>query len=254
MNSDDLLIRVDPVSGAERWLLVGATGTGKSTAAGVLINKFSHQYVEPQKKNQRPRGRILVVDTKPRWRPQMLADGTKATRKYKDFLSGPEIPNSRLVSHERDWDLAWQTGDGIVIIQNHELTQHDLIMWCVKMMERFFKSQKIKQPSLLVIDEGMDFFGATGNAKYGDIIQRSVRAGREKGLASLICVQRPKTINMQIITEASALMLFHIKFLADMKRLQEMGIPPDFRPPYRKYHFGLFKDDRVLTHDAVLNI
>lgn len=254
MNSDDLAIKVDPKTGGERWLLVGATGTGKSTAAYIPINKFYNDYVAPTKRNGKPRGRILIVDTKPRWRPKMLADGTRATRKYKHFLNGPEVPHSRLVSHSSEWDMAWETGDGVVLLQNADLDTNDLIRWCVEMMSKFFRSQKIKEPSLLVIDEGMDFFGSTGNSKYGDIVQRSVRAGREKGMATLICVQRPKTINLQVVTEASALMLFRIDFLGDMKRLQEMGIPKDVYPPTQDYHFVFWKDRKLLARDAMLRL
>src|SRR5882724_4909201 len=153
IQQDDLRIQVHKDIGADRFLLIGATGSGKSTMAGILVNRFYRDYVQPAKKRGKYRGRILVVDTKPRWRPEQLADGTPAGRKYKDFLPGTEIPHSRLVSKTTDWDLAWQTGDGVVIIQNAELSTADLVKWCVEMMEKFFRSQKWREPSLIVIDE-----------------------------------------------------------------------------------------------------
>lgn len=252
----DLTVRVTP-EGADRCVLCGASRMGKSTAAGVLIEEFYKQYVRSVRKNAKPRGRILVVDTKPRWRPEMLADGTKAGRKYQDFLPGTVIPHSRLVSKSTDWDLAWQTGDGVVILQNDRMQHEDLIRWCVQMMNRFYKTQRHKVPSLLVIDEGMDFFGPSGTGRYGDIVQRCVRAGGEKGMASLILVQRPKTINLQVITESNYLMLFPIRYKEDLKRLWEMGIPRSFSFPEdsngepRKHHFALWRDGKVITHDAV---
>lgn len=253
LGRDDIAIHVD-ANGADRALLVGATGTGKSTAAGVLIDMFYEDYVRPKKKRSKPRGRILVVDTKPRWRPAYEADGSAASRRYAKWLPGNVISHSRLVSRTSDWDLAWSTGDGVVLLQNNDMEHDALISWCVEMMTKFFRGQSYKEPSLLVIDEGMDFFGSTGVARYGNIVQRVVRAGREKGLASLILVQRPKTINVQIITESNYLMLFHIKFDEDMKRLWEMGIPRDLEPPRQRKHFALFRDDELVSANAILNL
>lgn len=253
LTRDDLRIKVT-VEGGDRCLLIGASRTGKSTAAGELINMFYADYVKPLQPGKRPRGRILIVDTKPRWRPEMLSDGRKAKKRYKDFLAGDVIPNSRLVSHTNEWDLAWQTGEGVVIIQNSKLETNELVQWCVNRMQAFFNTQTHKTPSLLVIDEGMDFFGPTGTGRYGDIVQRSVRAGGEKGLASLTLVQRPKTINLQVLTESNYLMLFHIKFAQDMKRLQEMGVPASLKAPSEKKHFALWRNDRLLTKDATLSL
>jgi hypothetical protein len=164
------------------------------------------------------------------------------------------LESSRLVTKSDEWDIAWQTGEGIVVLQNENLRQPDLIAWCVEMMEKFWRSQRRSSPGLVVIDEGMDFFGPTGNGKYGDIVQRIVRAGREKGIASLICSQRPKTINIQLISESNFLILFRINFIQDMIRLREMGIPFDLMPPREKYHFAAFRDERVITYDAKLRL
>lgn len=98
-------------------------------------------------------------------------------------------------------------------------------------------------PTLLVIDEGMDFFGPTGNGIHGDIVQRCWRAGGEKGMACLIGVQRPKSINLQMLTESNLLYLFHLSNEDDVKRLWEMGLPKGVVPPIEKYKFIFFKDD-----------
>ncbi len=253
MQLSDISLQVTP-EGADRALLIGASRMGKSTAAGVLIDAFYDDYVAPRAHGRytqpKPRGRILISDTKPRWRPEMLANGQRAGRRYRDFLPGTIIPHSRLVSNTSEWDLAWETGEGVCILQNTNLPHDENVRWQVSMMQKFFKTQKHSMPSLLVIDEGMDFFGPTGNGKYGDIVQRSVRAGGEKGLASLILVQRPKTINIQVVTEGNYLMLFKIRYREDLKRLWEMGIPRDFVDPKEPHHFALWRNDHVITHDA----
>ena len=64
-----------------------------------------------------------------------------------------------------------------------------------------------------------------------DIVQRCFRAGGEKGLTSLIGVQRPKGINLQCLTETSYCACFRFNFADDMKRLAEMGWPKDVPPP-----------------------
>lgn len=253
MDLNDLRIKVDPKKGADRCLLIGATGSGKSTAAGVLLQLFYEDYVKPIKKNK-PRGRIFVIDTKPRWRPEYKADGTKASRAYSSLMAGPIVPNSRLIQSMGDWDLATSTGDGVYVVQQPKATIREAVLFAVEVCEKIFQTQRKDVPTLVVFDEGMDMFGPTGNGKHGDIVQRFFRAGREKGAATLFCSQRPKTINIQCVSESNYLMLFRIDFHDDMKRLHEMSLPEWVDPPADDYHFVLFRNRKLLSQDAVLRV
>lgn len=183
-----------------------------------------------------------------------MADGSKASKKYSSFMAGPVLPHSRLIQSMGDWDLATSTGEGVYIVQQPKATIRDAIQFAVEVCERVFQSQRKELPTLVVFDEGMDMFGPTGNGKHGDIVQRMFRAGREKGLSPLFCTQRPKTINLQCLTESNYLMLFHIDFANDVKRLQEMGFPAELAPPEEDYHFIYFRDRKVVSRDAMLNL
>lgn len=168
-------------------------------------------------------------------------------RHYKGFVKGDKLPHSVVMRTSDEWAMAFDPdiNDRLVIAQRHDLGHQDHVAWQVQNIERFFATQDYRYPSLLYIDEGMDFFGPTGNGLYGNAVQRCYRAGREKGLASLIGVQRPRTINIQCLTEANVLYLFAINFDEDMKRLREMGFPNDVPPPRDDHRFLYFRDGVV---------
>lgn len=211
---------------SDRATIVGASGTGKSTLSNHLLKEFRADY---------PDARIMVCDTKPRWRGERLPDGRHARHLYKDFVKGDTISNAMVLSDPRDWSLAWHKDTNpsqTVVVQR--LSGEDAVnlkfqLWAIR---RFFYSTKASRPSLLYIDEGMDFFTVSGYPVGGsDIIQRCYRAGREKGLTTLLGVQRPKNINMQLLTEMSYCALFRIDYEDDVKRLRDMGWPKDVPAP-----------------------
>jgi hypothetical protein len=161
-----------------------------------------------------------------------------------------------------DWDLAWNekiNPSGFVVSQRIHLEDEELIRWQVGVIRKFFDSQKPEFHSLLVIDEGMDFFGPTGNSRYGNAIQRCWRAGGEKGMSCLIGLQRPKTVNLQMLTESNMLALFPLRYTEDVKRLQEMGFPKGYYPPEanprkNKGKFLFMKNDELFPKAVRLKI
>jgi hypothetical protein len=235
-------VTVDPVSlpSRARGILVGASGTGKSTLAKHVLTQF---------RVENPDARILVLDTKPRWRGEVQADGTSTRRLYRKFVKGDTIPGARILSRRDDWSIVWNrdtTPTQTVIVQKPTATQRANVRFQVWASERFFQSQDARRPSLIYWDEGMDFFETNSSALGSDIVQRCYRAGRELNLTSLIGVQRPKGINLQCLTETSWCALFRINFTQDVKRLHEMGWPPTVGPPdfTTPYAFRLWRDDR----------
>lgn len=211
---------------SDRGILIGANGTGKSTLAAATLASFREQY---------PNSRILVLDTKPRWRATLLADGTSPRRLYRPLAKGDTIDGAISTGHVSDWPIIWSKHTNpsqTVIAQRLDGTVSDNIRFQVQMAERFFKTQTVRRPSLLYLDEGMDFFSTSASARGGsDIVQRCFRAGRERGLATLIGVQRPVGINLQCLTETSWCALFRINYAEDVKRLYDMGWPRDAGPP-----------------------
>lgn len=158
-----------------------------------------------------------------------------------------DVVDGVVLDNLKDWKLAWDpklNPARTVVVQRLDLESEDaVIRWMVEVMNTAFRTQKHDEPTLLYIDEGMDFFGPTGNARYGNIVQRCFRAGREKGMTTLLGLQRPKTVNIQTLTECNILYLFQIRFKQDMQRLKEMGVPEEAQPPGSKHQFHFFRED-----------
>lgn len=223
---------------SDRATLVGGTGAGKSTLARFLLANWQREYCHPSIPTHK-RGRLLILDTKPRWRATQSLTGKTPRARYRNFAPGDTMPGVILESM-KDWELTWnQDLNPIqsVIAQNPGLSEDANVRWQVEAAARFFKTQKFSRPSLLYVDEGMDFFGPTGNSRYGNAIQRCYRAGRELGMATCIGVQRPKTINIQTLTEANILFLFRLEFDEDVTRLREMGWPKGEPAPQHDHVF-----------------
>jgi hypothetical protein len=153
-----------------------------------------------------------------------------------------------------NFDIAFDssTQNGMVVSQRLDLSPSQHVAWQTAVINKFYQTQDAKKVGLVYIDECMDFFGSTGNARYSDIVQKVVRAGREKNIASLLAVQRPKTINVQVMSECNLLYLFRINFSEDVKRLWEMGFPHDVMPPSEDFIFRFFRDRKVFPYPVKL--
>jgi cyanate lyase len=250
LESQDFAIRVTK-RGGDRGVLAGASEVGKSTLAKQLCTDFYATYIEG--KPPKVQGRELIIDTKPRWRGTQTPMGGSLRQRYKNFVPGDTL-DAVVLNDINDFELAFdgRYNNRAVIAQNLALEDDALIRWQVQVIRKYFNTQKARQPSLLYIDEGMDFFGPTGNGKYGNIVQRCVRAGREKNLATLIGVQRTKTINLQVLTECNVLYLFMLNYEEDVKRLHEMGFPRNATCPTDPYIFRFYRDRKLYPHGLTL--
>lgn len=211
---------------SDRGILVGASRTGKSTLAEYVLRMFRLEY---------PDGRIAVFDTKPRWRAERLYDGRSARRMYAAFARGDTIAGSVACTDLSQWSMCWDRDANpsqTVIFQRVKGLQVTNVNFQVRAAEKLFATQRASRPTLAYFDEGMDFFSATGGAKGGsDIVQRMYRSGGEKGLATLLGMQRPVGITLQTMTDMNWAALFPLRYAGDVKRLYDMGWPQDAPPP-----------------------
>jgi energy-coupling factor transporter ATP-binding protein EcfA2 len=218
----------------ERGLIGGRSGSGKSTLAWpALILGFLNKY---------PRSYTMIVDTKPRFRADVDLHGISAARHYKGMDHGvPVIPESvRLDLSHSDFGIkdAVSLGHRILILQTQGYDNENIM--AAYAIDRFYKHARYSRPSLLYVDELLDFYTLNGQPKryMPNSILRCVRAGREKGLASLLSTQRLKGIPIQVLSELSKLYLGALDVEDDMEHLESMGIPPDLNSP---------EDDRVFV-------
>lgn len=213
----------------ERGLVLGGTGSGKSTLAEHLITDFLARYKA---------GQVLVLDSKPRFRAVLRADGRRADRLYRGWDHGARLPGSVRVDTKEDLDLAAGTGHRLFIGQNDQ----DSVAQLTVLAGHFYRTMRAKTPRLLVVDEMGDFYTQPGGQQLrgteGSIL-RTIRAGREKGGGALMCSQRAKGIPVQALSETTKVWLFRMDFTEDLSRLRECGFPPEIRDtPWPDHHFA----------------
>lgn len=236
-NSQPLPLTAMSLRKAERGLVIGGSGSGKSTLIEYLIRDWLTRY--------RAAGtRVLVVDTKPRFRGRWTASGTSARRLYRHWDHGPELPDSVVVHTAADMAHAWTLGTDVVIAQGPAESDLPQMTACI---DGFLADSRVSRPQLVVVDETLDFFNASGQSTRGttDALKRVARAGRERGTAALYGSQRTKGLPVQLVSELSKLYLFRLDFVEDTTRLREAGFPAGVWPPEHDHQFRYWtKKDR----------
>lgn len=226
---------------AERGLVIGGSGSGKSTLIEYLIRDWLARYTKAGT-------RVLVVDTKPRFRATWTAQGTSAKRLYRHWDHGPELPGSVVVTNPADMAHAWTLGTSVVIAQGPAESDLPNMTGCI---DGFLAQSRVSRPQLLVVDETLDFFNASGQSVRGttDALKRVARAGRERGTAALYGSQRTKGLPVQLVSELSKLYLFRLDFVEDTSRLRDAGFPAGQWPPEHDHQFRYWtKKDRAVVY------
>ena len=213
----------------ERGFLLGGTGSGKTTLEELLIADFSNRYES---------SRILILDSKPRFRAEFFVNGLPAKRAFKYWKPSNTIPGSVLIRESSQLEDAWRLGARIVVAQCERQAERYRL---VEAADRFYNSARHSRPQLLCVDETADFFHMNGAPIGGsDALVRIARSGRERGTAALYCSQRAKSIPSSIVEELTQLYLFSLDGRADLKRCIEMGAPEWIEPPEENFEFMLW--------------
>ena len=215
-----------------RHLLLGTTGSGKSTVLDLLIGSWVRDQANP---------RVLILDSKPRFRAEWELSGMSATHRYKRWRRGPVVPASvalDLTGHSgsirAQLKQAWQLKHRVVIAQTGE--QNDL-QYLRAATHWFYADARDSFSQLLAVDELADFFGTSGAAGRGDSLLKVVRSGREMNVAFAGAAQRPKGLPHSFLTEVSASYIFSLASEKDMAHLEDLGLPGDATPPENDHVF-----------------
>lgn len=218
-----------------RGLCVGMTESGKSTLAERLIADWRQQYGA--------QARVLIIDSKPRFRAETQLSGLSAKPLYKHWDHGAAVPGSYrldLANPSAELKGVWRYGGQVAIAQGPR--QH--LPWLKYAADRFYNDSRAKYAQLLYVDELADFYDSTGHSSAGDPFLQAVRSGRERGVSVLAASQRPRAIPKSVITELTNLYLFDLAYDKDLEHLQEMGLhePVDMarirRNPHSFYFFS----------------
>lgn len=222
-----------------RAFTVGTTGTGKSTLMEVLMSEYIRAYSTAKKLV-----RVLIVDTKPRWRAEREVNGlsTELSGRYAKWEYGSGvIPNSytlhQRASIKEQLDQIWSYKSSIAIAQTEREEEWE---WASEVAVKFYERYGAGIPRLIIADELADFFK---RPKLSDIFQRVARNGRERGVGLIAGSQRPRKIPVEILTEMTRLYMFELDNKDDIDRVQEMGIP---ELVYKPSGFQFFLWDKKL--------
>lgn len=218
---------------SERGLVLGGTGTGKSTLVEHLIQHFVAEF---------PRGRVLVLDSKPRFRAQWLPDGTSAARRYRRWDHGVMTPGSMAVhlygNPKAALNTAWMTGTRIAIAQTGRSSER---VHLLGLLDAFRAQARASRPQLAVVDETLDFFHGNGTPIGGsDSILWVARGGREVGVSGIFGSQRAKGIPIQLRSELSQAYIFKLDHGADTRELWEFGFPRTAQLPTEDFQFSFW--------------
>ena len=206
----------------DRAILLGSTGTGKSTLAEFLIADALRRY-----RNLR----VLILDSKPRFRGEWEVNGLSAAPRYRRWAHGASvIPGSIVLPTDKPWEAlqdAWKFDARVAIAQAPNGAEDKIQLFgLIAVASRFFDETRADIPHLLYIDEVMDFFHMNGSpiGRQMTIIQ-CARAGRELGLGLVCATQRPRGIPAQLLQEANMMYLFWLRNVDDVARLDDFGLP-----------------------------
>ncbi|MEM3846642.1 MAG: hypothetical protein QXU98_13185 [Candidatus Parvarchaeota archaeon] len=228
---------------------MGGSGAGKSTLSLYLMRMWL----------AKPNRKLVIFDTKPRWRAQWLPSGRSATSRYKGWRHGDVFPDSISVTTMHEWEIAkrnWRPQP--VIVQPDLGDEADLELQATIAWDIYRSMPRDKSDVMIYVDETMDHFNVSTHPKVraGSVWAQICRGGRELGLSALYATQRPAQIPLSILQEMSFLWLFYIKDDEDVKRLYRMGFPRTAHPPERLHEFLYWRalEKRVVWGPYTLDI
>lgn len=233
------------IGDGERGAILGMTGTGKSTLVAELKARW-------RKANRN--GLAVTIDSKPRFRATHALNGTALG--YKHWAEGDTIPQSIAVYSLADArhaallsnELIYQSmrPDGSAVEQ-YEAGAAEIAEW-------LFRKSGRNRHTLFVVDEYYDLLrGPAGIADRR--ILRTIRAGRERYMTVLTGSQRPRSIPLSTLTEATNFYIFQLEFEEDWKYLQKHAVPIAELP--EGYEFIFYRRERGgkrIVERAVLNV
>jgi hypothetical protein len=242
---------ITPAKG-QRVLILGSSRSGKS----VLADHIHFNIVRT-----RPLSEHLMLDTKPRYRAELVRYGPKgrfvkdADYLYKDWEKGPTIPGS--YHHDlnsNDMSMYWKNVNRkpdpcrTVILQTDKDAERARLLELAD--EQWFSKQRKGADRILRINELLDFYYGNGVciSSRHNVPLKVYRAGGERGFSGINESQRARGFPLQLVEEATEILLFHLKFEDDMKFLWQNGVPKTTFPPKAESEDELYTFRRITTN------
>jgi len=218
----------------ERGVCIGQTGCGKSTLSTELIKRYLIEF---------PQSRVLIVDSKPRYRATHRQNGWSLH--YPKWARGDTIRGSIAV-HYADEVMGAFSFTRCVILQSLYPNAREVDEFEEEAFEsarKLFRSSYEESPTLLYVDEYYDLITGGGLSGHTDRrVLQVIRAGRERFMSALISTQRPRSIPLPTLTEATKYYIFNLEYLEDVEYMQKHG-PQLVHAPIG-YNFVFFERKR----------
>jgi hypothetical protein len=199
---------------AQRGILGGCVGSGKSTLGTELVRRFLAD---------EPAGIVGVIDSKPRYRATWTVNGTRM--RYRDWAGGDVLRGSVGIHKAADFPHARLMSRCVVLQSLHPDRRlvDDFEEQASDFAYRLFRASSSKRPTLLYVDELYDL--AHGSAGIVDRrLLRTIRTGRELNMAVLVGAQRPRSIPIATLTESNRLYIFQLDYAEDAKYLRQHAV------------------------------
>jgi hypothetical protein len=194
---------------------IGQTGCGKSTLSTELIRRFLHDY---------PTSRVLIIDSKPRYRATHRPNGWSLY--YPKWAKGDTIQGSIAV-HNADSVMPAYRFTRCVVLQSLRPNAREVDEFEEKAFEatrKLFRSSHETSPTLLYVDEYYDLITGGGLSGHTDRrVLQVIRAGRERFMSALISTQRPRSIPLPTLTEATKYYIFTLEYEDDIDYMRKHG-------------------------------
>jgi hypothetical protein len=89
---------------------------------------------------------------------------------------------------------------------------------------KLFRSSHETSPTLLYVDEYYDLITGGGLSGHTDRrVLQVIRAGRERYMSALISTQRPRSIPLPTLTEATKYYIFTLEYEEDIEYMRKHG-------------------------------
>lgn len=187
-----------PVSLADRWFLLGMTGTGKTTFAQRLMRELRGLY---------PEAALFVLDSK--------GDPLFARWPGVDTRQEPP-PIPREPGGIQVWSPPWDDAAG-----------YDA--W-------FGEILKARRPAVVFVDELSSIGGARG-ADFPVNFARLLKQGRALGISAIVLSQEAAYIPRQVMNQATHAAVFRLQDDVDLRRAAKLLGFDDPRNPEREHGF-----------------
>lgn len=198
----------------ERGVCIGQTGCGKSTLSTDLVRRYLKDF---------PNSRVVIIDSKPRYRATHRLNGWKL--EYSKWAKGDTIANSIAVYHADQIMQAFRFSRCVILQSLHSNADevNKFEEQAFESARKLFRSSHDTSPTLLYIDEYYDLITGGTSGHTDKRILQVIRAGRERFMTALISTQRPRSIPLPTLTEATKYYIFKLEYAEDIDYMHKHG-------------------------------